>query len=224
MDCQYFRLSSFDKHNPKIKPGSEWVKLFTKMIDHGEDFREISDRAKLTFLALLAAAPKQKNIFPNEPEFLRGVLGLEAIELDELMDGEFIAVVEEQRVFDGFDLPHVAERKLDDDHVDSIMEAWNDMARTCGLQERSRVKYRGKIYKCILTRFKDHEWIENFPTALDAIPGLELLIKAGSVGTRRWRANFDWFVQPNSVDMILNGKYGKPDPKEGMFVNDENDI
>ena len=224
MDCQYFRLSNFDKHNPKVKPGSEWVKLLTKWIDHGEDFRELSDCAKLTFMALLAAAPKQKNIFPNDPEFLRGVLGLGAIELDELLEGEFIAVVEEQRVFDGFDLPHVAERKLDDEHVNLVMEDWNDMARICGLQVRSRVKYRGNIYKLIRTRFKDAEWVENYPKALDAIPGLEILVKEGSVGTRRWRANFQWFVPLNLVELILNGKYGKPDRKEGMFVNDDNDI
>ncbi|KKM71912.1 hypothetical protein LCGC14_1425840, partial [marine sediment metagenome] len=65
MDGNYFRVATFERSNPKVTPGSKWVRLETRIIDYAEDFRDVSDAAKLTFLCLLAAAPKAKNIFPN---------------------------------------------------------------------------------------------------------------------------------------------------------------
>lgn len=221
MDCKYFRLSKFDKAHPKVTQGTPWVKLYTRSIDHTEDFRGCSDTAKLTFYALLAAAPKSKNIFPNDPEYLAGMLGIESIELDELLEGEFLEVVDEQQYFDGQDPPDVTERKANDALVDLLRCAWNDMANTCALQVRTRVVYQGKVYKTILIRFKDGTWVNLYQQALDSIPGLDMLTKPGASTGRQWRANFDWFIQTNSVNMILDGKYGTPQGREGMHYDDK---
>lgn len=224
MDGKFFRLCKFERLNPKTTPGTRFVRLETRILDYSEDFRGVSDAAKLTFLCLCAGAPKHKNVFPNKMDALREILGIEKIELDELLEGEYISVIDEQQYFEGVEPPDVAENRANEMNVDALLSGWNDMARTCGLAERTRVKYRGSIYDRIVSRFKDAEWIERYPQALDALPGLELLTKPGGVGTGKWRANFDWFVNPHSVDMILNGKYGTPVHREGMFVNNENDI
>lgn len=221
MDGNYFRVATFERTNPKITPGSKWVRLETRIIDYTEDFRGVSDAAKLTFLCLLAAAPKVKNIFPNRIEALRELLGIETIALDELKDGEFIDIVDEQQTFDGFEPPVVAEIRKNQADIDVLLGKWNDMARTCGLVERTRIKHRGSVYKAIVSRFKNEEWVAKYPVALDAIPGLELLTKPGSIGTAKWRANFDWFVATNSVDMILNGKYGIPANDTGMHHDED---
>ena len=209
---------------PQWTTGSSWVKLATRVTDYTEDFRDISDAGKLTFFTLLAAAPKQNNVFPNTMDSLHDILGIATIELDELLKGEFIEIVNEQQMFDGFEPPIVTENTKNQEDIDTLVTAWNEMAQLCGLSERTRVKYRGAVYKSIVTRFKEPEWVADYPRALEAIPGLELLTKPGSIGTRKWRANFDWFVQIRSVEMIMNGKYGTPEQKEGMYVNDDNDI
>ena len=224
MDGRYFRVATFEKWNPNVTPGSKWVQLSTKIVMYGEDFRETSDAAKLTFLALLAAAPKQRNVFPNETEALRVILGIEAIKLDELLDGEYISVIDEQSYFEGYEAPEVAQLKVDRAHVDELIAAWNEMASMCNLTPRTRVKYRGSVWKQIMKRFSEPDWVENYKEALDRIPHLQMLTKAGSTGTSNWRANFDWFSKPESVDRILNGKYGEPLPSAGVYYDDDIDI
>ncbi|KKN00447.1 hypothetical protein LCGC14_1137810, partial [marine sediment metagenome] len=152
---------------------------------------------------------------------LREMLGIETIALDELQEGEFIDIVDGQQTFDGFEPPVVAENKKNQADIDLLLGQWNEMARSCGLAERLRIKYRSSVYKKIVLCFKDEEWLAKYRQALDAIPGLELLTKPGSTGTSKWRANFDWFVAPNSVNMILNGKYGLPANTTGMHHDED---
>lgn len=224
MRGRYFRVSKFLRWNPDATKGSKWVKLSTKITQFGEDVRGLSDAAKLTLFVLFAAAPAQNNIFPNDEVALKVLLGIETIELDELLEMEFVDLVDEQQYFAGVEPLEVSEKRQQEAKVDKLREAWNEMARICGLKERTRVKYRSAIWKMILTRFKDAEWVVQYPQALELIPQLKMLTGEKKIGESQWRANLDWFIKPPSVDSILNGKYGSPLPAEGVFGGEDESV
>ena len=224
MKGRYFRVSKFVTWNPDATKGSKWVKLSTKITQFGEDVRELSDAAKLTLVMLFAAAPAQNNVFPNEAMALKVILGIQEIELDELYDGEFIDVVDEQQYFAGVEPAEVSEKKKRQSQVDEFLEAWNDMARICGLRERTRLKYGGAVWKKLMTRLKDPEWAARYKEALELIPQLPMLTGEKEIGNSKWRANVDWFLAPPSVDAIFNGKYGTALPAGGVFADEEIDI
>lgn len=217
MRGRYFRVSKFLRWNPDATKGSKWVKLSTKIIQFGEDTRQLSDAAKLTFVMLIAAAPAQSNIFPNDEASLKVLLGIETIELDELLEMEYLDLVDEQQHFDGIEPIEVSEKRQQQVKVDELVEAWNEMARLCGLKERTRVKYRGAVWKTILTRLKDDEWLIQYPQALELIPQLKMLTGEKKIGESQWRAHLDWFIKPHSVHSILNDKYGTPNLAGEVF-------
>jgi len=54
------------------------------------------------------------------------------------------------------------------------------------------------------TRWGDPFFRENWAAAMAKIPGCPFLIGQSDRG---WRADFDWFLKPDTVAKILEGKY-----------------
>jgi hypothetical protein len=90
-----------------------------------------------------------------------------------------------------------------------IMQAWNNLAETAGLA--SVISIKGERRKHIRARWRDADWREHWQEALAMIPSRGFLLGENDRG---WTADLDWFLKPDSVTRILEGKYAgaKPAP------------
>ena len=90
-----------------------------------------------------------------------------------------------------------------------IKDAWNLMAKDCGLsQVRELTPQRIRVLN---TRLKDPVFVKGWKEAIARIPSSDFL--CGRSKDREWRADFTWFIKPESVLKIIEGKYhwsGKP--------------
>ncbi|MFC1806129.1 hypothetical protein ACFL09_04025, partial [Planctomycetota bacterium] len=86
---------------------------------------------------------------------------------------------------------------------EDIKTAWNGMAATCGLPSIRSITKKRKA--ALRQRWADPDWRDGWRTALDTIPNCPFLVSGEVGGT--WTADFDWFVKPDSVTKIAEGKY-----------------
>jgi len=91
--------------------------------------------------------------------------------------------------------------------LDALMDAWNKMAGETGLPKVRVIKAGTTRYKSARRRLAEKDWAKHYLKALGAIPQRPFLLGHNSYG---WRASFDWFVKPQSVDKILEGVYDGP--------------
>jgi len=81
---------------------------------------------------------------------------------------------------------------------DEVISAWNIFAESHGLP---KVIARSPERLRILTaRVKDSFWFENFRGALDQLAGESWYLGQNDRG---WRADFDWFIRPKQVAMLI---------------------
>lgn len=90
----------------------------------------------------------------------------------------------------------------------SVVEAWNEMAQSCDLPTCRLTDGRKAQIK---TRLKDKFWRENYRPAMDAIPDRPFLLGESERG---WKADFEFFLKPDTVTKILEGKYAGGKPQE----------
>lgn len=83
-----------------------------------------------------------------------------------------------------------------------LVDDWNEVATAHGL---SKVLHVGARSKAAKERLADAWWRDNYRAALAAIPQSDFLI--GSVPGKAWKADFEFFVRPDSAAKILEGKY-----------------
>jgi hypothetical protein len=86
--------------------------------------------------------------------------------------------------------------------MEAVMEAWNVMAKPAGIPTaRSLTDSRKRSLKA---RLQDPDWRDSWREALEAIPSRPFLL---GNGPRGWKADFDFFLRPDSVNAILEDKY-----------------
>lgn len=81
-----------------------------------------------------------------------------------------------------------------------ILQAWNALPEPfprCRLFSEDRKK-------ALRSRLRDSFWRENWKLAIDRIPSDPFLRGEGKDG---WVADIDWFLRPDSVAKIVEGKY-----------------
>ena len=105
--------------------------------------------------------------------------------------------------------------KLYDDHSDSkegiklgelserIVELWNKQQglRKCQVFSQGRKK-------SLNARIKDAWWLQNWQK------GIELVSQSSfctGENDRNWKADIEWFLRPDSLVNIIEGKYGEPE-------------
>jgi hypothetical protein len=69
------RIKNFENYQD-VSNVKNWIKLYTKLLDDAE-FHRLDDNVKFQFIALLLLASRTNNQFPNDPELLSELLGLE---------------------------------------------------------------------------------------------------------------------------------------------------
>lgn len=111
-----------------------------------------------------------------------------------------------------------AKKRTEDE--EAFTQAWNAMARRCGLQ--TIMIFTASRSKSFSARMQDQFFAGNYTLAIDRIgeiPGLQ-----GKDGKSTWKANVEWFLRPDTVIEIMEGKYdgwakGKPSERE-QFQDD----
>jgi hypothetical protein len=105
---------------------------------------------------------------------------------------------------------------------------WNEMAKQCSIPECVETETRKKTLR---TRMKEKHFKENWQAALEKVKESSF---CNGRNERLWKANVEWFLKPDTVAKILEGKYdfefqqpGKPPPamsRECMRPEDNVDI
>jgi len=88
------------------------------------------------------------------------------------------------------------------DQGTELFNAWNCMAQSAGLAKI--INLSDARMKHVRARMKDVWWSQNYHKALILIPASDFLMGDNE---RQWKANFDFFVRPDSVAKILEGRY-----------------
>jgi len=83
-----------------------------------------------------------------------------------------------------------------------VFDAWNLMAAQYGLPKCSALTDKRK--PVLQKRLTEPLWIENWRPALERISKSSFCLGHGESG---WRADFDFFIRPDSVTKAMEGKY-----------------
>lgn len=86
--------------------------------------------------------------------------------------------------------------------LEAVVAAWNDLPRPFP-KVRSLNAARTKKLR---TRLGDAVWSESWAAAIERIPTIPGL---RGENDRGWIANIEWFIQPNTVDKLLEGYYDR---------------
>lgn len=97
-----------------------------------------------------------------------------------------------------------------------ILEGWNAMAEQARTIPQCLV-LSDKRRRSLEVRLKDVFFASHWQEAISRIPSSKFLTGQGSGS---WKASFDWFIQPDSVAKIIEGKYSdvSGQPKQGQIA------
>lgn len=87
---------------------------------------------------------------------------------------------------------------------ESVTTRANWVVECFNVSTGGRTRITPKRLTAIRQRFQDSFWAANWQEALEKasqIPGLN------GVNDRGWKFDFDWFIRPDTVTMIMEGKY-----------------
>ncbi len=87
--------------------------------------------------------------------------------------------------------------------VQEVMDAWNRTAKEHGLHVANKLTATRR--KAIRARLKDADWLAEYETALNR--WTPSLFCRGQTDRGDWVADLDWFLRPDTVTKILEGKY-----------------
>lgn len=93
-----------------------------------------------------------------------------------------------------------------------IFEEWNDLP---GIPQARTLSEKRKT--AIRARMKDQFFAENWRVAMNLIPQIPFLTGSNNRG---WKADLDWFLQPDSVAKIIEGKYTQKQPSSEFKTSD----
>lgn len=83
-----------------------------------------------------------------------------------------------------------------------VVELWNAMADRAGLV-KVRALSAGRA-KHLSARLAEPFFVDNLESGIAKIPGSSFLIGKND---RRWKADFDWLLRPDSMARLMEGKY-----------------
>jgi len=90
--------------------------------------------------------------------------------------------------------------------IERLEAAWNAIAGLVSVRQWSEQRKQR-----LRTRLRDPTWLEKALAAIEQIPQCPFLLGDNDRG---WRADIDWFLKPDSVTRILEGKYRKKEVKK----------
>jgi hypothetical protein len=108
---------------------------------------------------------------------------------------------EEGEAADAADLSSFLNPEMGRESIFQMMDAWNEVADKIGLPRATVTDKRRKSFR---TRMREPVFREGWRDALERIAGNPFL-KGNN--DRGWAANIDWFLSPDTVVKIFEGKY-----------------
>ena len=90
--------------------------------------------------------------------------------------------------------------------INAIEQAWNAVSGLIAIRQWSEQRKQR-----LRTRLRDPTWLDKALAAIQQIPECPFLLGDNDRG---WRADIDWFLKPDSVTRILEGKYRKKEFKK----------
>lgn len=90
--------------------------------------------------------------------------------------------------------------------MERLEAAWNSVSGLVAIRQWSEQR-KNKLR----TRLRDPTWLPKALSAIEQIPTSPFLLGDNDRG---WRADIDWFLKPDSVTRILEGKYRKKEVKK----------
>lgn len=97
--------------------------------------------------------------------------------------------------------------------LEEITSAWNALGKPF-----SEIRMTDKRKKAIGQRLGDSFWVENWRRALNVIKKSSF---CSGHNDRQWVADIDWFLRPDSVTKIIEGKYSDKNGLDGCPFDDE---
>lgn len=88
---------------------------------------------------------------------------------------------------------------------EELVKMWNSVDGFA----KSRKMTQGRL-KVLRQRIKDPDWVEHWQEALERISQSDFCTGNGDQG---WRANIDWFLKPDTINAICEGKYDNRKPQ-----------
>ena len=86
--------------------------------------------------------------------------------------------------------------------IQSVFDEWNSSAKKSGLPQCLIIS--DKRRSCLSSRFKDDFFKANWRQAISRISKSQF---CHGHSDRGWRATFDWFITPDAVLKVMEGKY-----------------
>jgi hypothetical protein len=83
-----------------------------------------------------------------------------------------------------------------------VLTAWNEMAQQAGLPLAREMT--PKRCAALRAQMKNTDWVTHWREALARVGQSGFLRGRGGLG---WKADLDWFLRPDTVTLILEGKY-----------------
>lgn len=225
----YLRVKNWEQFQNYKDREPKWIKLHRSLLDDYE-YNHLADAAKSHLIGIWLLAAKLDNKIPCDAKWIASKIGAESeVQLTPLLKANFLEPYES--VQNCTELYPETETETEERQnicqfppttsVDELATARDDIAArwaavAASTELENFARWTDKRKTALRQRWKDAFWREHYAEALDLIPGSEFLRGYGSTG---WRATIDWFLKPESVVRIIEGKYHKR--KTGLEGSEE---
>ncbi|TQV80332.1 hypothetical protein [Denitrobaculum tricleocarpae] len=205
----------------------KWIKLHLSLLNDYK-FRRMTETQQLICIKLWLLFAEQNQDLALDTRFISGRMGISSIVLGRvisvLVSNDFIELVDKpasevlaeryqnaspKRVRDK-NTP-IVPSEGDSPDLQECLDTWNTMAKANGLPTASLTDKRRKALRA---RLKDHG-LEDFAKAVQQIPADAFRLGKND---RRWKANIDYLLRPDSITKLLEEIVAEPPEPEGTRV------
>jgi len=213
-----------------------WIKLHVSILS-SEDWVMLSDASRVLAVASMVLASKDNGRIPNNPEYIKRVAYLNKTpDFQPLIDCGMVVPITDASMMLADASTLLADARPEERREETYTETetdqrreslplppifaeWNAMASEAGIPTANETPARKAAIK---TRMKDAFFRDNWKAAMDKIPASQFM---QGLNDRGWKANLDWFLKPDSVTRIMEGKYDNAEPvkryKDGRIMPKE---
>jgi len=226
----YLTIPKWDNFQHYGKRNPPWIKVYKDLLLDRDFTNSLSDSQKAQVVCLWLVASTCENRIPLDTKWLKRVTGLSRLCIDDLLCTKWLAIYDASNLLE----QEEKSRDRDRDRVETeerreektpttsndqiIMQSWNELAKQHNLPTvRTMTKKRITTLKA---RMKENpQYLADFGEAVNQIPSRPFLMGKND---RKWTADIDWILQPDSVTKILEGKYTDRDSKPEPEIIQEN--
>lgn len=175
-------------HRPILSLNQETNSLFFNGLAKERD-KQMDRRERLRQNGRLGGRPKNQKVISEEPKQKAG-----SENLNERLPSPSPSPSPNRERGNGAPLP-CADIKI-------VFDNWNQMAQRTGLPQCLVVSDKRRRF--LATRLKDDFFNRNWRAAIQKISESKFCLGESDRG---WRASFDWFISPDTVAKVMEGKY-----------------